>query len=75
MHMATTKTRVNVTLSPDVEHALFALAKRDQVPHATKAAELLRTALEIDEDIVLDAVARERDTRGGKYISHHAAWK
>ena len=29
------------------------LAERDQVPTATKAAELLRTALELEEDVGL----------------------
>lgn len=72
--MATTKTRINVSISSDVERALIALAKRDQVPHATKAAELLRQALEIDEDRVLDAFANERDKTRTKFVSHKAVW-
>ena len=73
--MSTTKTRINVSLSADVERAVIALAKRDQVPHATKAAELLRSALEIDEDMKLDVIARERDRTGVKFVSHKSAWK
>lgn len=73
--MATTKTRVNVSLSYEVERALIALAKRDQVPHATKAAELLRLALEIEEDCVLDAIASTRDVAGVKFVSHKTAWR
>lgn len=73
--MPTTKTRVNVSLSADVERALIALAKRDQVPAATKAAELLRSALEIDEDVKLDAIARERDSKKIKFASHNLAWR
>ena len=72
--MATTKTRINVSISDDVERALIALAKRDQVPHATKAAELLRSALEIEEDRVLNAVSSERDHKKVKFASHKAAW-
>ena len=72
--MATTKARINVSLSSDVEHAIIALAKRDQVPEATKAAELLRIALEIDEDVVLDTIANERDRKGVKFVSHKSAW-
>ena len=71
--MATTKTRINVSLSHDVERAIIALAKRDQVPKATKAAELLRIALEIDEDVVLDTIAHERDRKGVKFVSHKSA--
>ncbi len=73
--MATIKTRINVSLSRDVERAITQLAKRDQVPEATKAAELLRQALEIDEDIVLDSVASGRDKTKTKFVSHTAAWK
>lgn len=73
--MTTTKTRINVSLSSDVERALIAVAKRDQVPHATKAGELLRLALEIDEDLALDRIASERDDGRTKFVSHKAAWK
>ena len=73
--MATTKTRINVSLSHEVERSLIALAKRDQVPHATKAAELLRQALEIEEDQVFDKVASERDRGRTKFVSHKVAWR
>lgn len=73
--MPTTKTRINVSLSADVERALIALAKRDQVPEATKAAELLRSALEIDEDVKLDVIARGRDSKKIKFVSHNLAWR
>ena len=73
--MPTTKTRINVSLSSDVVRAIVSLAKRDQVPHATKAAELLRSALEIDEDVKLDIIASERDKKGAKFVSHISAWK
>jgi citrate lyase gamma subunit len=73
--MPTTKTRVNVSISSDMERALFALAKRDQVPHATKAGELLRMALEIEEDGVLNAIAHKRDKASVRYVSHEQAWQ
>ena len=72
--MATTKKRVNVTVSKSVEYALTRLAKRDEVPEATKAAELLRLAIEFDEDEVLDAIASKRDTKKAKFIPHKKAW-
>ncbi len=73
--MATTKKRINVSLSKDVEQAITLLAKRDQVPEATKAAELLRVALEIDEDVKLDEIAGERDKKKVKFVSHNLAWR
>ena len=73
--MSTMKTRINVSISADVERALIALAKRDQVPHATKAAELLRQALEIEEDRVFDTIASERDQGRTKFISHKMVWR
>ena len=51
------------------------LAKRDQVPQATKAEHLLRMALEIEEDQVLDEIARTRDTSAARFVSHASAWR
>ena len=72
--MATTKKRLNVTLSPELERAVIELAKRDNVPQSAKAAELLRTALEIEEDEVWDALAQERDQPKAKWVSHDSTW-
>ncbi len=54
---------------------LARLAKRDQVPQATKAEELIRFALDLEEDRVLSEIAAERDTPGAKFISHKNTWK
>ncbi|MBI2053372.1 MAG: hypothetical protein HYT41_01335 [Candidatus Sungbacteria bacterium] len=72
--MLATKTRINISVSHDVKRALARLAKRDEVPEATKAAELLLRALELDEDDVWDAVARTRDRKGARFVSHDRAW-
>jgi len=73
--MPTSKKRMNLSLPPDIDQALGRLAKRDRVPQATKALYLLRLALEIEEDDMLDALASERDTRRAKFVSHAQAWK
>ena len=72
--MPTTKRRVNISISKPIEEALGKLARRDQVPQATKAAELLQDAIEIDEDQVWDSIASARDTKKAKFISHKKAW-
>ena len=72
--MPTTKKRVNVTLSDDLEKVLDMLSKRDNVPVATKASELIKIAIEIDEADVFSMVAEERDTKDAKYVSHNKAW-
>ena len=72
--MTTTKKRVNISLSPDMEKVLTKLAKRDSVPEATKAVERLRTALEIEEDVVFGKLAEERFKSMGKTISHKEVW-
>ena len=54
---------------------MIALAKRDRVPVATKAAHLLSLALEIEEDQMLDALATKRDTPRAKFVSHALAWR
>jgi len=72
--MPTLKKRVNITLSEDFIKILRMLAERDNVPVATKASELIKIAIEIDEDDILNAVAEERDVKGAKYLSHEKAW-
>jgi len=48
--MSTTKQRINISLSTEVEEALVSLAERDQMPTATKAEDLMELALEQEED-------------------------
>jgi len=61
-------------LSLPMEKILSELAKRDQMPQATKAAELIRIGIEIEEDQVFDAIASKRDTENVKFVSHKKAW-
>ena len=72
--MATTKKRINVSISRDVEQALARLAKRDELPQATKAGELIRLALELEEDQVLEQIAGKRDKERASFVSHKKAW-
>ena len=58
--MATTKQRINISVSKRTAQALRGLAKRDQEPIATKATRLLEQALELEEDRFLSALADER---------------
>ncbi len=74
--MSTTKKRLNITLSPELDRALKGSARKDKVPEATKAAELLKIALEIEEDNLLAKIASKRDTLDkSKYVSHEEVWK
>lgn len=73
--MPTTKKRINITLSPEMEKAIVRIAKRDKVPEATKAAELIESALMMDEDRVWESMAVLRDTKKARFISHDDAWK
>ena len=72
--MPTIKKRINISVSNDIDRALMHLAKRDAVPAATKAAELIERALEIEEDEVWERIARARDTKDAKFVSHIKAW-
>lgn len=72
--MPTYKKRINITVSEHLDDALEYLAKRDQMPQATKAAELLRVAIEIEEDDALDKLVSLRDNKKSEFISHKKAW-
>ncbi|MDO8572328.1 MAG: hypothetical protein Q7S11_00995 [bacterium] len=72
--MSTTKKRINISMERELEEMLSRIAKRDRVPQATKATELLRIALEIEEDQVWAEVAQKRDKKGARLVSHKKAW-
>jgi len=63
-----------MSLPQDVDAALSALAKRDDVPQTTKALHLIQLALQIEEDDVWNAIAEKRDTKDAKFLSHEKAW-
>jgi len=73
--MATTKQRINISVSDAEAEFLTVLAKRDQMPRATKVRQLLQLALEIEEDAYLAQIAQERDTPDATYISHEDFWE
>lgn len=73
--MATTKKRINISVSKELDEVLERLATRDQMPQATKAEHLLRLAVEIEEDEVFEAIVREREAKKGKIIPHALAWR
>lgn len=73
--MTTTKKRINISVSKELDDVLSKLAERDQVPQATKAEHLLRIALEVEEDQVLDEIVEKRDTNKARFISHASTWR
>ena len=74
--MPTSKKRLTVTLSKDVSVFLKKIAVRDNVPEATKAAELLEKALEIEEDEYFSTIADKRASdKNADAISHEEFWK
>ncbi len=72
--MATTKRRLNITLSPEVDALITHIAKRDRVPQATKVSELLHLSLALEEDKALSFLADVRVTEKGKRLSHAQVW-
>jgi len=73
--MPTKQPRVNVVLERPLYEALSRLARRDEVSLSLKARDLLRTALEIEEDLVLAGFAevRERSFNRKKALTHSQA--
>jgi hypothetical protein len=73
--MPTIKQRIYISVDREMNELLTKAAKRDHVPVATKAAEFLRTALELEEDIMLAYVADSRSAQKVAYVSHKTAWQ
>ena len=70
------KKRLNITLTPDLEFALTALAKRNGVPKSKVAVSLLEDAVEIVEDQIWAELAEERrrNTKPEELIPHDEFW-
>ena len=68
--MSTAKSRINVSVPDDVKIALTKLAKRDQLPTATKAVRLIEMGLELEEDEIWDKIAAARDLKDSKFHTH-----
>jgi hypothetical protein len=63
--------RVNTVLPPNVFEIVARLAKREGVSLSHKVNDLVREALELEEDAGLDAIAtRRKAARDGRWISH-----
>ncbi|MFW5853595.1 MAG: hypothetical protein ACOCU8_03165 [Patescibacteria group bacterium] len=73
--MATIKKRLNITLSPEMERAIAYLAEKESMPQARKISELLKLAIELEEDDLLNSLATDRDKKKDHYITHKTAWK
>ncbi len=72
--MSTSKKRINVTLPKETVIFLQHIAVRDEVPPATKAAQLIERALEIEEDEYFSKLAEQRDTPDATFFSHEEFW-
>lgn len=67
--MPTTQPRLNVVLEKPLMEAVEMLADRDGMSRSQKARDLIREAVEIEEDTALEALVGDRMKKGGKAIS------
>ena len=72
--MPTQKKRLNITLPKHLAVFLQQISLRDDVPQATKAAELLSRALELEEDGYFGALAEKQDKSNARFVSHKDFW-
>ena len=74
--MPTKNPRINVVLEEPLYKAIEQLAKRDKVSLSLKVRDLVKEALEIEEDVALSAFAEERDKTLSKAtaLKHSEVW-
>ena len=74
--MPTKSPRINVVLEKPLYQTIERLANRDGISLSLKVRDLVREALEIEEDIALVdfAEARERTISGLKPLRHDEVW-
>lgn len=72
--MPTIKQRINLSVTADMSQVLEKLAVRDQTSVAAKTLELVRVALEIEEDAAFVTLLKKREKSKDKFVSHDDAW-
>jgi hypothetical protein len=74
--MPTSNPRINVVLEKPIYKGVERLAKRDGVSLSLKVRDLVKEAMEIEEDIALANVAekREKGFTRGKALKHNEVW-
>lgn len=74
----TKSSRLNLTLQENVIKMIKLLAFHDNVSPTTKAAEILKNGLELEEDTIMAKIAEQRleETENGdaSLISHEDFW-
>lgn len=75
--MPSSNPRINVVLEKPVYDNIERLAKRDGVSMSMKVRDIVKGALDIEEDIVLATIAekREKTYRKAKALTHDDVWK
>lgn len=74
--MPTKNPRINVVLEKPLYDTIGELAERDGVSMSLKLRDLVKEALEIQEDIALSTFAekREKTSRKTKSLKHDEVW-
>lgn len=69
--------RINIVLEKPVYEAIRRIAKKEGVSISLKARDLLREALEIHEDRILEDIATEREKTFDRKnaLTHDEMWK
>jgi hypothetical protein len=73
--MPTTLPRVNLTVPKEINKILFQLAKRDQMSVSAKTLELIKQAIEIEEDEMLIKIADKRLKDKRPLVPFEKGWK
>jgi hypothetical protein len=74
--MPSQKPRINIVLDNFLYQNVRLLAERDNISLSAKVRDLLKEALEIQEDIALSAFAEEREKSwdDSKALTHDDVW-
>lgn len=73
--MPTERPRIQVMLDSETNGLLASLAEQQNRSMSATAAELIREALELHEDMLLSKHADERLASTQEWVSHEDAWK
>lgn len=73
--MPTIKHRINLTIDDDVYQVLINISNNENKPLSRISYDLIKRAIELEEDKYFSRIADDRLCKKQKKISHLKAWK
>jgi len=73
--MATINPRINITITSEIAEILSKRAAGEKASISKIALDLIKEAIERDEDVYYSTIAEKREKKTKKWLTHSKAWE